>query len=666
MTILTPSQTVQPPESVNNQPAPVYYQPEAAPKKKRSHVKRWILLAVLLIFLIFFLPFAINGTIIAFKAVDLSQRVDNITQAAEQNDWLLIKSELGGGSDDLSAIGKGIGGLGPILWIPPLGQSARVSQKMVTAAGELLDGYGEALVILEQLRLQTADPTKVIGQIKDAQQKKTLLQAIADNQEALDRARIKIEESQKTIASINTRDFNGIFKGRLMGYNQTLSEVIANSEMALPIFKNLPELVGRGQSKTYLFVFQNNMEMRPTGGFIGSYGLLTFKDGEITDLFTDDVYNLDKLSEGQLTMSPPQPLQKYMGQKYWFLRDANWYADWPTSAKNIIWFFDRERQLGKLPYQRLDGVIALSPDFIANLLKVVGPVTVDGVTFSDQNFAMELEKEVERNYIQRGISKEQRKSIIGPLTRELISRMENSSLPKMLQSWLAFKKNIDEKQILVYLTDPKTQGYFADQNWAGSLKYSESDYLLAIDANMAAMKTDSVMKKSVSYRLAERDGKLIGRAELTYEHTSERVEYFIREYRDYLQLYVPEGSRPLSALWSDQTGEHSIDVKSGLETRNEFGKTVFAYFFTVEPKSTRTIVIEYELPAKVLQLYRQGKYKLIVQKQPGTAGHVLQVDLNFNRYFNAYHSEIFPETITGKRLLWKSDLSIDREFTVGL
>lgn len=658
MTLLTPSQATD-----ASQPAPVYYQPETATPKKPKR-RRWILLALLLVILAIVLPIVINGAIIAAAGFRLVQRVEKITAGSPVDDLSALRNELKGGSGDLVTISKGLGRLGPVLWIPPLGQSARVSQKMAAATSDLLDGYSEMLVVLEQLQAQTADTGQVIGQIKNPEQKVTLLRAIAQNQEALDRARIKIGQAKQTIGSTNARDFNGIFKDKLLEFNQSLSELVDNSEMALPIFKNLPEIVGYGGTKTYLFVFQNNMELRPTGGFIGSYGLLTFKDGEIAEIFTDDVYNLDKLSEGKLNIAPPEPLQKYMGQKSWFLRDANWYSDWPASAKNIIWFFDREREYAQLPYQRLDGVIALTPDFIANLLKVVGPITVEGVTFVADNFAMELEKEVERNYIEKGIPKERRKSIIGPLTRELIARIEKSSVPNMLQSWLAFKKNIEEKQILVYLTDPQLQSYFTDQNWSGVLKYSDSDYLLALDANMAAWKTDSVMKRSVDYRLEERDGRLVGRTQLTYEHQSARVPYFIREYRDYLQLYVPEGAQLQNAYWSDQSGRHLIDLNKELEVREELGKTVFAYFFSVEPQSTKTIVFEYELPAKTLQQYQRGLYKLIVQKQPGTVGHDLKVDLNFSHSPKGYHAEIFPQAASGKQLLWQTNLNIDREFRV--
>ncbi len=42
------------------------------------------------------------------------------------------------------------------------------------------------------------------------------------------------------------------------------------------IADRLPSILGKDGRKTYLVLFQNNMELRPTGGFIGSFGLFTF------------------------------------------------------------------------------------------------------------------------------------------------------------------------------------------------------------------------------------------------------------------------------------------------------------------------------------------------------------------------------------------------------
>jgi len=36
------------------------------------------------------------------------------------------------------------------------------------------------------------------------------------------------------------------------------------------VAKSLPVILGADKTRTYLIMFQNNMELRPTGGFIGS------------------------------------------------------------------------------------------------------------------------------------------------------------------------------------------------------------------------------------------------------------------------------------------------------------------------------------------------------------------------------------------------------------
>ena len=72
-----------------------------------------------------------------------------------------------------------------------------------------------------------------------------------------------------------------------------------------------PSLLGFDKGKTYLILFQNNMELRPGGGFIGSYGILPVSNGTPGNLQIHDVYEAD----GQLTqqVNPPYGLQRYLG-----------------------------------------------------------------------------------------------------------------------------------------------------------------------------------------------------------------------------------------------------------------------------------------------------------------------------------------------------------------
>src|SRR5690606_33507225 len=211
---------------------------------------------------------------------------------------------------------------------------------------------------------------------------------------------------------------------------------------AVPMVEILPEVVGFDETKTYLFLLQNNHELRPTGGFIGTYGILKLRNGSIQQLITDNIYNLDRAFEDDTeTLTPqqvvnrpsPEPLQKYLEQRQLGLRDANWDPDFPSTARFAIDFYNQEvvaaRDIEKQIFLRdpkntesdfksrflaesFDGVIAMTPEIIENLLKITGPVVVDGIRFTDENFQDELSYRVTYEYRELDIDEQSRKDII--------------------------------------------------------------------------------------------------------------------------------------------------------------------------------------------------------------------------------------------------------------
>ena len=72
--------------------------------------------------------------------------------------------------------------------------------------------------------------------------------------------------------------------------------------------------------------------------------------------------------------------------------------------------------------------------------------------------------------------------------------------------------------------------------------------------------------------------------------------------RDYVRLYVPEGSKLISSKGSEDP----------VGATSELGKTVFEAFVQIRPQNTRKLEIEYSLPYSP-----KGEYNLMVQKQPG-------------------------------------------------
>jgi hypothetical protein len=298
-------------------------------------------------------------------------------------------------------------------------------------------------------------------------------------------------------------------------------------------------------------------------------------------------------------------------------------------------------------------------------LAVVGPINAYGVEFSSQNFAMDLEQFVEFDFEKYGVHYTQRKAIIGLLSKTLIDKMENIPNGKMADLWLAFKKNIDQKQILVYLYDDKLQKYFSDRNWAGEIRSTDGDYLMVVDSNFASLKTDSVIKRSIKKTTEiSSDGSLKARVEITYNHTGKFVKDLITRYRVYAKVYVPDGSWFENGKIVYQKNETPVDLKKDLEYGNEYDKSYAAYFMIIEPGESKTMVLEYKLPDYINDLYKNDSYTLLIQKQPGLSGHDLAIDLNFGKMISAYSSSILPEYFRGKTLEFKDDLTVDRFYKI--
>jgi len=635
------------------------------PKKNYQFWLKLTAVIILIFFLIIIAPAAVAGYNIYFHATAISDRVAAMALNVGQADFNALAVDLKQTQSDLAVIKKNFLSAGPILFLPPARVSTKSLTALIDAATDLLSGYEEILAILAEFKSET-ELNKVALGLATPAEKRRLLQAILNHRETLQAAQEKISRAQAVLNEINLADFNGWGGQKIRAMNELLGQVVGNSQTALPVFKYLPELLGYQQAKNYLLIFQNDMELRPTGGFIGSYGLLTVLDGEIKNIFIDDVYNLDKLSQGKLTVAAPWPMTAYNSQKYFFLRDANWSPDWPTSAETILDFYRQESQNAGRPAGKIDGVIGFTPQLIADFLKISGPLKIRGIVFNGDNFKYELEKFVEFDYSQHGLASQERKLILSELTGQLAERLTKFSSLQLLQLWGAFKNNIDQKNILVYLTDNELQAYFASQNWSGTVKNYTGDYLMVIDSNLAALKTDQAITREINYDLTVNpQGELIANLALTYHHNSKPVKDLISRYRDYVRIYLPVQSWIIKASIKSGGMTKELAIDKDLTLSDELNKRVAATFFTVEPLTSATLTLQYRLPENLQQDYQNGLYKLFVQQQPGAAGHGLKINLNFNRPISAYFADKLPSFLKAAGVInWQGNLTGDQEYRV--
>src|SRR3990167_1285870 len=154
----------------------------------------------------------------------------------------------------------------------------------------------------------------------------------------------------------------------------------------------LPELLGFTEPRTYLVLFQNNTELRPGGGFIGSYGVVRATNGKFEILDVQGTETLDKQAPASWRVQPPEVITRELGVDRWYFRDSNWSPDFVTNAKRAREFYVAE---GGVARDSIQTVVVVDTTVIERLLALTGPITVDGIEFTSSTVVEKLEYDVE-------------------------------------------------------------------------------------------------------------------------------------------------------------------------------------------------------------------------------------------------------------------------------
>jgi hypothetical protein len=244
----------------------------------------------------------------------------------------------------------------------------------------------------------------------------------------------------------------------------------------------------------------------------------------------------------------------------------------------------------------------------------------------------------------------------------LLSHMKDNVFSNLETYTGIFESLTEEKHIVLYGLEEDLQATFEKHNWSGVVSASDGDYLLWVDANLAALKTDHAIDRNVSYSVSKReDGRYAASAKMTYIHNG-TFDWRTTRYRTYARVFVPEGAEFLDAVILDENGtvvDHP-DADSG----RELGKEWFGAFISTEPGRTQTLSFEYLLPASVGDTIESGEYELLVQKQIGTLVPGLTVDIKFDTTIRAAAPAEMETDRGDETYRINTDLRVDRTFKV--
>ncbi len=478
----------------------------------------------------------------------------------------------------------------------------------------------------------------------------------------------------------NMRERVQLVKSRL----PLIAEDFEKLSRDVPLFERA---LGSDREQKYLLLFQNNSEIRATGGFIGSYGILDVENGRVKNLFIEGIFNPD----GQLKekVVPPMPIQKISAA--WSMHDANWFADFPTSAKKVALFYE------KTGGPTVDGVIAITPNVIEKILRITGPIEMPeyNTVVDDKNFLIETQMQVEKLYDKE---KNRPKQFLADLAPRIIEKLfsgENLRGREKIRRYLdiagVIEESLREKHILLYHRDPDIEGMIVKRGWGGQVLASSGDYLSVVHSNINGYKTDAVIDEKITHR-AEilDDGSIIDTVKIVRKHLGgdSKYDWYNRVNSDYMRVYVPLGSVLLEAKghtvqdyeppvdYSDFKidpdvakieSSMKIDPTSGTHIFEESGKTVFGNWVYVSPGEKVEVVYKYKLPYKVdFDGFTKpaDRYSILIQKQSGSAGSKFSGSIKLPSAWNiVWNSENLQRKASNESVI-NSDLRVDRSYGV--
>lgn len=488
----------------------------------------------------------------------------------------------------------------------------------------------------------------------------------SDPRELYSKANIELatasEELEEVKAKLTDQNFLNNFpvflRGRLDDFNTKLSfytDLVIKARAAAAV---LPQITAVDSRKSYLVLLQNNLELRPGGGFIGSFAKLDFEKGRLVKLNVDDIYNLDGNLHDHI--EPPPEIKSDLGQNDYYLRDSNFEPDFPSDARLAEFFYNKEAG------ERVNGVVALDLSASAKLLEAVGGLDLsDYGEHVDQNNL--FEKAISHAEVNFFPGSQAKRNYLTALESELFQKiffLSKQNWPAIIQ---ALSQSLDEKHLVVYLDDPTLFSYLNSQNWTDSLPRQKDnpsgetlDFLASIDANLGANKTNYYLQRSFELETSlGKEGLIFHHLKITFKNNSPSEVFPAGKYKNRFRIYLPLGTKLTKASFGDD------DIISKLTSYSDYGRSVYSIALIVNPKETKTLTLDYQ-PAKPLN-FADGRvsYRLDIFKEAGTLSDPFNFHFSYPINFKVT-SALVSQTKNTQQLDLISDLSKDRSFLIEL
>lgn len=428
-----------------------------------------------------------------------------------------------------------------------------------------------------------------------------------------------IDAAEQALADLEGRTLGGPLSP-LQTAIGPLTHYLPVARQTLPLLDVIGPALGMQGPRSYLLLGQNRDELRATGGFIGTLGSLEFEQGQLVRFD----YGSSYLADADVApLQPPAPLARHLGLGGWYLRDANWWPDFPATAAQA------EQAWARAGQQPIDGVIAIDTSVVQALLQELGPLDVPGYEPVDaDNFeAVSVRELYTPRYSGAGFH-HVTEAFFGAFGRAFRERLLALSPGELVPLGKSLISLLETKHIQIAFKDPQLIEFAHGRGWDGAFATQQGDSLYVVDTTVSYGKTYKFVRTAATLDIAlDRDGRARHELNLRYENS----------YPEGLLPWMPPamvGGEHFDALtglmveapgfWGnwlriylppDATGAVVEGLEEQPPPQSEFGRLLVAGYLPLPPGTERLVRVRYVTDAK--QQLSALQYRLFLGKQAG-------------------------------------------------
>ncbi len=486
-----------------------------------------------------------------------------------------------------------------------------VAARRLIQVGLNLSSAGEQGAALGSAVLNAYQATGVNA--SSAQTQPTWIDLLSRNQPAIDRILNEVDAADRISRGINMSVLPSGLRADVTDLNNALDRFnAAGGSRGIRVDVNaLMAGLGSDKPARYLVLLQNPAELRPSGGFPGTMGLVTIDRGQLVSYSIFDGHTLTNayIAQRRTKRPEPWPIDHYFPQDGFLLHDAGWYADFPMAGSTIMSMY------AETDWPPINGVIAVDPATVEDLLQVTGPldIEIEGEMrhVTADNVYDEIERQ--RRLIVDGIrpwdkSREVHKEAVATIGEAIIENLKHADRGQMIEAVKLLKRSADIRDIQAYSADPNLQAFLNERHWTGSLNPDPATPAVAITfANVALQKTSENMHPSMDFEIGPAvSGRRAVSLTINVDNTG---PLFDDPLYSSLQMWWIQVALPPEFTWLAASLPRQPDPAA---------PNGGSYVIAVEPTESKQLTVTFSMPADSAFLLR---------RQPGLSTAAVQVDL---------------------------------------